>query len=66
MWSSDENPRDIVSWLLKAMYEKDGTGPPSIQALDQDTKLLLIAGRCVVYYPDAKLVKQPVPEANNI
>ncbi|KAK7920224.1 cytochrome P450 67 [Apiospora marii] len=44
MFSSDENPRDIVSWLLKAMAEKDGTGPPSTMALDQDTKLLLIAG----------------------
>ncbi|KAK8039908.1 benzoate 4-monooxygenase cytochrome P450 [Apiospora rasikravindrae] len=44
-WSNDDYPRDIVSWLLKAMSEKDGTGPPSIEALDEDTKLLLIAGR---------------------
>ncbi|KAK8078446.1 hypothetical protein PG996_004616 [Apiospora saccharicola] len=43
-WNADENPRDIVSWLLKAMADKDGTGPPSIEALDQDTKLLLAAG----------------------
>ncbi|KAK8086189.1 hypothetical protein PG994_001163 [Apiospora phragmitis] len=43
-WSNDEYPRDIVSWLLKAMSEHNGTGPPSIAALDDDTRLLLLAG----------------------
>ncbi|KAK8093652.1 cytochrome P450 67, partial [Apiospora hydei] len=43
-WSQDDYPQDIVSWLLKAMSEKDGSGPPSLGALDEDTKLLLIAG----------------------
>ncbi|KAK8134836.1 hypothetical protein PG984_006848 [Apiospora sp. TS-2023a] len=29
----------------RPMAEKDGTGPPSTKALDEDTKLLLVAGR---------------------
>lgn len=44
-WSPDQNPQDIVSWLLKAFREKDLSAPPSAAALDEDARVVIIAGR---------------------
>lgn len=40
-------PTNVISWLLKAMEEKDPSAPPGDQALNEDGRLLIIAGRCV-------------------
>ncbi|KAH0493464.1 hypothetical protein TgHK011_000132 [Trichoderma gracile] len=42
--NTEKEPRDIMSWLLKAMDEKDPSAPPSKQAVEEDARLLLIAG----------------------
>ena len=43
-WDKDHAPQDIVSWLLKAYWEKDVSAPPSREALDQDGRVIIIAG----------------------
>ncbi|PLN80575.1 putative cytochrome P450 [Aspergillus taichungensis] len=45
-WSleSDKNPKDVISWLLKAIDEKDQCAPPGDQALNEDGRLMMIAG----------------------
>ncbi|KAH7036039.1 cytochrome P450 [Microdochium trichocladiopsis] len=40
----DEAPRDIASWLCKAFVEKDITAAPSAEALEDDSRILLLAG----------------------
>ena len=43
----EREPQDVMSWLLKAMNEKDPSAPPSEQAVEEDARLLIIAGRYV-------------------
>ncbi|KIW88830.1 uncharacterized protein Z519_10314 [Cladophialophora bantiana CBS 173.52] len=40
----DQEPRDVISWLIKAKYENDQSAPPSDFALSEDTRLIIIAG----------------------
>lgn len=46
-WKQDDtqDPSDVISWLLKAKKDNDGTAPPGDQALDEDGRLMIIAGR---------------------
>lgn len=41
----DQEPRDIMGWLLKAMDENDPCAPPGPLAVEEDARLLIIAGR---------------------
>lgn len=43
----DQEPRDIISWLIKALNEGDSSAPPGEMAIQEDARLLIIAGRCV-------------------
>lgn len=43
-WDSEKYPQDIVSWLLKAVKEKDVSASPSPQALEDDSRVVIIAG----------------------
>lgn len=36
-----------MSWLLKAMDNRDPAAPPSERAVQEDSRLLIIAGRYV-------------------
>jgi hypothetical protein len=38
-------PQDIVSWLLKAIKEQDVSASPSAAALEDDARVVIIAGR---------------------
>ena len=44
----DQIPKDILSWLLKAKEDGDPCAPPGDQALEEDARLLIIAGRWVI------------------
>ncbi|ROW01204.1 hypothetical protein VSDG_02711 [Cytospora chrysosperma] len=44
VWDSEKYPQDIVSWLLKAVHEKDISAAPTIEALDDDARIVLLAG----------------------
>ena len=44
----EQYPQDIVSWLLKAFVEKDVSASPSEDALHEDSRVIIIAGRCVL------------------
>ncbi|KAJ5746816.1 cytochrome P450 [Penicillium odoratum] len=41
---SDKTPQDVISWLVKALEEKDQAAPPGAQALNDDGRLIIIAG----------------------
>jgi hypothetical protein len=56
---SDETPTDVISWLLKAKDENDQSAPPGDKALDEDGRLIIIAGRCVHEQFARKPVIQP-------
>ncbi|KAL4804568.1 cytochrome P450 [Aspergillus unguis] len=45
-WKSSETkvPQDVISWLLKAIDEKDQSAPPGDQALNEDGRLMIITG----------------------
>ena len=43
----DQEPRDVMSWLLKAKEDGDPSAPPGDQAIEEDARLLIIAGRYV-------------------
>ncbi|RDW68698.1 cytochrome P450 [Aspergillus mulundensis] len=45
--SGSKVPQDIISWLFKAIDEKDQSAPPGEQALNEDGRLLIITGRQV-------------------
>lgn len=36
---------DVISWLLKAIDEKDQSAPPGEQSLNEDGRLMIITGR---------------------
>lgn len=40
-----ESPRDLISWILKAVHEKDPSAPPTKKALEEDSRNLIVAGR---------------------
>ncbi|KAL4952094.1 cytochrome P450 [Aspergillus filifer] len=42
--SEDKVPKDVISWLLKAIDEKDQSAPPGDQALNEDGRLMIITG----------------------
>jgi len=44
-WDSEKMPQDIVSWLLKAVKERDVSASPSAAALEDDARVVIIAGR---------------------
>lgn len=46
----DEEPRDLVSWLLKATYEKDLSASPTPESLADDNRGVIIAGRYLVLF----------------
>lgn len=53
----DQEPRDIMSWLLKAKEDGDPCAPPGDQAIEEDARLLIIAGREVpLYYQSRALL----------
>lgn len=35
----------MITWLIKAENEGDGSAPPSEEALQQDSRALVVAGR---------------------
>ncbi|KAF2793406.1 cytochrome P450 [Melanomma pulvis-pyrius CBS 109.77] len=43
-WDGEKYPQDIVSWLLKAVKEKDVSASPSPAALEDDSRVVIIAG----------------------
>ncbi|KAI1135583.1 monooxygenase [Hypoxylon sp. FL0543] len=40
----EKDPEDIMSWLLKAVFEKDVSAPSTKEALEEDCRALIIAG----------------------
>ncbi|GAD99504.1 benzoate 4-monooxygenase cytochrome P450, putative [Paecilomyces variotii No. 5] len=46
LWEKTESqdPVDIISWLLKAVKDKDSSAPPSDGALQDDGRVVIIAG----------------------
>ncbi|KAL1592404.1 hypothetical protein SLS59_009757 [Nothophoma quercina] len=43
-WDKEQYPQDIISWLLKAVKDKDVSASPSPEALEDDTRVVIIAG----------------------
>ncbi|KAH7389742.1 cytochrome P450 67 [Phaeosphaeria sp. MPI-PUGE-AT-0046c] len=43
-WDGDKYPQDVVSWLLKAVKERDVSASPSAAALEDDARVMIIAG----------------------
>ncbi|KAF2107312.1 cytochrome P450 [Lophiotrema nucula] len=43
-WDGEQYPRDITSWLLKAVKENDPSASPSQESLDDDSRVVIIAG----------------------
>lgn len=43
--TKDQEPTDILTWLLKAQYEGDQSAPTGRLALEDDARLLITAGR---------------------
>ncbi|KAH8812452.1 putative benzoate 4-monooxygenase cytochrome P450 [Xylogone sp. PMI_703] len=43
-WDPQQYPQDIVSWLLKAVTEKDISAPPTESALHEDSRVVIVAG----------------------
>ncbi|KAE8828236.1 hypothetical protein PTNB85_07423 [Pyrenophora teres f. teres] len=43
-WDGEEYPHDIISWLLKAVKEKDVSAPQTAAALEDDSRLMIVAG----------------------
>jgi hypothetical protein len=44
-WDGEKMPQDIVSWLLKAVKEKDASASLSAAALEDDPRVVIVAGR---------------------
>ncbi|KAH6876594.1 cytochrome P450, partial [Thelonectria olida] len=40
----DQDPRDVMSWLLRAEEENDRSAPPGEGAFQEDSRLMIIAG----------------------
>ncbi|KAJ4328936.1 hypothetical protein N0V84_000505 [Fusarium piperis] len=41
----DQGPRDVISWLLRAEDENDRSAPPGEGAFQEDSRLMIVAGR---------------------
>jgi hypothetical protein len=41
----DQDPRDVISWLLRAEEGNDRSAPPGEGAFQEDARLMIIAGR---------------------
>ncbi|KAH8894611.1 cytochrome P450 [Thozetella sp. PMI_491] len=41
---SAHQPHDVATWLIKAKEEEDRSAPPTQKALEEDSRLLIIAG----------------------
>ncbi|KAG8167952.1 hypothetical protein KVR01_003641 [Diaporthe batatas] len=46
-WNNENFPSDIVSWLVKAVHDKDLSAAPTPEALQNDFRLFLLADRLV-------------------
>jgi len=44
-WDNEQYPQDIISWLLMAVKDNDTSASPSPEALQDDTRVVIIAGR---------------------
>ncbi|OAK99635.1 cytochrome P450 [Phaeosphaeriaceae sp. SRC1lsM3a] len=44
MWDREQYPQDVISWLLKAVKERDVSASPSAAALEDDARVMIIAG----------------------
>lgn len=42
---STKDPQDIISWLIKAEDEGDESAPPGEAAFQEDSRVLIVAGR---------------------
>lgn len=40
-----KDPQDVMSWLIKADDEGDGSAPPGEGAFQEDSRVLVVAGR---------------------
>ncbi|KAF4949866.1 hypothetical protein FSARC_13368 [Fusarium sarcochroum] len=40
----DQDPRDVISWLIRAEDENDRSAPPGEGAFQEDSRLMIIAG----------------------
>ncbi|KAF2650048.1 monooxygenase [Lophiostoma macrostomum CBS 122681] len=57
-WNPEKEPKDIASWLIKAVMEKDVSASPTTASLNDDGRLIIIAGSdtsasanaCTLYY----------------
>lgn len=47
-WEMEKQPQDVISWLLKAIKDGDASAAPSAEAMEDDTRVIIIAGRYVV------------------
>lgn len=45
VWDPEAYPQDLVSWLLKAVKEKDVTASPTVESLEGDARVVIVAGR---------------------
>ncbi|KAG9191253.1 hypothetical protein G6011_09341 [Alternaria panax] len=43
-WDGEQYPQDVISWLLKAVKENDVSASPSAAALEDDSRVMIIAG----------------------
>ncbi|KAF2645135.1 monooxygenase [Massarina eburnea CBS 473.64] len=43
-YDPEENPQDVLAFLLKAAREGDQTAPPTRKALEDDIRLMIVAG----------------------
>ncbi|KAM0226793.1 hypothetical protein ACHAP5_012315 [Fusarium lateritium] len=41
----DQDPKDVISWLIRAEEENDRSAPPGEGAFQEDSRLMIIAGR---------------------
>ncbi|KAH8203627.1 hypothetical protein TruAng_002157 [Truncatella angustata] len=44
IWTTEQPPSDIISWLIKAFEEKDISASPSEAALHEDARVVIVAG----------------------
>lgn len=43
--AKDRDPGDVISWLLRAEDENDRSAPPGEGAFQEDSRLMIVAGR---------------------
>lgn len=55
-----------MSWLLKAMDNRDPAAPPSERAVQEDSRLLIIAGRYVIITIPSSISTLMLRNADNL